>query len=389
MAEPLVILHSESSTGWGGQENRTLDESIGLRSLGARVIVLCQPGSRLGERAAEQAVEARSVPMRNNLDWQAVRSILRVIREEDVNIVNTHSGRDSLLAGIAGRLSGRRPIIVRTRHLALPITSKITYGLLPHKVVTVSGYVRSALVERGIAPERIVAIPTGVDVRGRFDPDAEAGRLKQELGLPADVPLVGTVAILRFKKGHHVLIEAIPQILRAVPDAVFVFAGDGPQHENIAHAIRDRGLEGTVRLLGLRRDIPNVLKSIDVFVLPTLEEALGTSFLEAMAMGKPVVGTRVGGVVEVIREGVSGFLVKPNDPAHLAEATIRILREPEQAKTMGMEGRKIVEAEFTVERMCQRMHDLYRSMLAQHPRPRAPASANFGDRVRGESETPR
>jgi|GEM_PF-1234789 glycosyltransferase involved in cell wall biosynthesis len=278
MADPLVILHTESSTGWGGQENRTLDESIGLRSLGARVIVPCQPGSRLGERAAEQAVAVRSIPMRNNLDWQAVRSILRVIREEDVNIVNTHSGRDSLLAGIASRLSRRRPIIVRTRHPALPITSRITYGLLPHKVVTVSGYVRSALAERGIAPERIVAIPTGLDVRGRFDPDAEAGRLKQELGLPADVPLVGTVAILRFKKGHHVLLEAIPHILRAVPNAVFVFAGDGPQHQNIANAIRDRGLEGAVRLLGLRRDILNVLKSIDVFVLPTLEEeALGTS----------------------------------------------------------------------------------------------------------------
>ena len=371
MAEPLVILHSESSTGWGGQESRTLDESIGLRSLGARVIVLCQPGSRLGERAAGQAVEVRSVPMRTNLDWQAVRSILRLIRNEDVNIVNTHSGRDSLLAGIAGRLSRRGPIIVRTRHLALPITSKITYGVLPHKVVTVSGYVRSALVERGIPPERIVAIPTGVDVRGRFDPDAEAGRLKQELGLRADVPLVGTVAILRFKKGHHVLIEAIPQILRAVPDAVFVFAGDGPQSQNIAHAIRDRGLESSVHLLGLRRDIPNVLKSIDAFVLPTLEEALGTSFLEAMAMGKPVVGTRVGGVPEVIREGVNGFLVKPNDPADLAGATIRLLEDPERARLMGLEGRKIVEAEFTVQGMCQRMHDLYRSMLAQSQRPRA------------------
>ncbi len=89
MADPLVILHTESSTGWGGQENRTLDESIGLRSLGARVIVLCQPGSRLGERAAEPAVAVRSIPMRNNLDWQAVRSILRVIREEDVN-THTH-----------------------------------------------------------------------------------------------------------------------------------------------------------------------------------------------------------------------------------------------------------------------------------------------------------
>jgi glycosyltransferase involved in cell wall biosynthesis len=371
MAEPFTVLHTESSTAWGGQENRILHESIGLRSLGARVIILGQPGCCLAARAAEKGIEVRTVPMRNDYDWPAVRFILRLIRHDQIDVINTHSGRDSLLAGIAGRLSSRKPIIVRTRHLALPITSKVSYDRLPHTVVTVSGHVRHCLLERGIPPERIVAIPTGVDSLDEFDPDAEGGLLKEELGLPSDVPLVGTIAILKSKKGYHVLVEAIPSILRAVPLAVFVFVGNGPQYHNVARILRDRGLESKVRLLGLRRDIRNILKSIDVFVLPTLEEALGTSFLEAMAMEKPVIGTRVGGVPEVIRDGVNGLLVKPNDPEDLAAATIRMLRDRDKARLMGLEGRKIVESEFTAQRMCQGMYDLYRSMLAKRDQPGA------------------
>jgi glycosyltransferase involved in cell wall biosynthesis len=365
MAEPLVVLHTESSTGWGGQESRTLDESVGLRALGARVLILCQFGSRLGERAAERGIDVRHAPMRSGLDWPAVRFILRLIRDEGVRVVNTHSGQDSLLAGIAGRLSRRRPVVVRTRHLALPITSKMSYGLLPHRVVTVSSHVRCRLVERGIPAERIVAIPTGVDPGGRFDPSGVTGSLKEELGLRPDIPLVGTVAILRFKKGHQVLIEAVPRILQSVPETVFVCAGDGPQRDNLTRSLRERGLTDRVHLLGLRGDIPNVLKSIDVFVLPTLEEALGTSFLEAMAMGKPVIGTWVGGVPEVVRHGVNGLLVAPNDPEGLAEATARLLQDPARGRAMGSEGRRMVESEFTVQRMCQRMHDLYRSLLGQ------------------------
>jgi glycosyltransferase involved in cell wall biosynthesis len=255
--------------------------------------------------------------------------------------------------------------------LALPFTSKITYALLPHRVVTVSAYVGQCLVGWGIPPGRVVAIPTGVDTVEEFNPDTEAGQLRQELGLHPDVPLVGTVAILKSKKGYHVLVEAVPLILHAVPEAVFVFVGDGPQYHKVARIIRDRGLEGKVHLLGLRRDIPNVLKSIDVFVLPTLEEALGTSFLEAMAMGKPVIGTRVGGVPEVVRDGVNGFLIKPNDPGELAAATIRILQDRDKARLMGVEGRKIVESEFSLQRMCQGMYDLYQSMLAKRHRPGA------------------
>ena len=300
--------------------------------------------------------------MKKSYDILAINYILKLIKKKGIDIISTHSGRDSLLAGIAGRLSRKRPFIVRTRHLALPITSKFTYNLLAHKVVTVSEYVKQYLIEKGIASDKVTAIPTGIDT-DKFNPEKVNDSLRQELGLQKDVPVIGTIAILRKKKGHRIILDAMPLVLKEIPDAAFVFAGDGPQRDNILTKIKASGLSEKVFMLGLRKDIPEILKSIDVFALPTLQEALGTSFIEAMAMGKPVIGADVGGVGEVIKNGVNGYLVEPDNPHALAEAIIKILKDKETARLMGMEGRKIVEKDYTVEKMCERMYALYSSLL--------------------------
>lgn len=361
----LTILHTESSLGWGGQENRTLYECMGLKRLGARPLVLCKPASKLRARAIEAGIEVFCHNMRSNLDISALRHIMRIVKAESVDCICTHSGDDSLLGAVAGRLSSRRPAVVRTRHLALPITSKITYSRLPHKVVTVSEFVRNYLVhDKGIDASRVVCIPTGVDMQ-RFDPDSTKETFRAELGLAADAVVVGVVAILRRKKGHHVLLQAIPAILAKVPGAVFVFAGNGPQKDNIEGQIKELGIGKNVRLLGLRPDIPAVLKGLDLFVLPTLQEALGTSILEASAMNKPVVASAVGGVPEVVREGITGALVPPEDPAALAAAIIRLLRDRTQLCRMGQAGRRMVEEGYTTGQMAERMFNLYNELAAR------------------------
>jgi len=360
---PLTVLHTESSKGWGGQENRILKESLGLKKMGARVIIACQPGSVLAERGTEAGIEVKKIEMKSSISIFAVAALLKIIRNENINIVCTHSGKDSMLGAIAGRLSNMKPVIVRTRHLALPITSKITYSLLPHKVVTVSEHVRRYLVEeKGIPAHKVVSIPTGIDI-DRFNPDVVKAVLREELGIAADARIVGTVAILRRKKGHHILLDAIPIVLREFPKTVFLFAGDGPQRKNIEDKILELGIGNNVKLLGLRNDIPEILKTMAIFALPTLQEALGTSFLEAMAMGKPVVGTKAGGVPEVVKDGINGYLVEPGNPSVLAKAIIELLRDKEKARMMGIEGEKIVRQNYTVEKMCENMYAFYFSML--------------------------
>ena len=359
----FTILHTESSKGWGGQENRTLKESIGLKKMGARVIIACQPDSKLAKVGAENGIEIRTVRMESSISPSAIFSLLKIIKQENVNIVCTHSGKDSMLGAIAGRLSSKKPKIVRTRHLALSITSKITYSIFPHKVVTVSEYVGKYLIEeKGIAAGKVFSIPTGVDLEV-FNPDVVKAVSREELGISPDAVIVGTIAILRRKKGHHTLLDAIPSVLKEFPDTVFLFVGDGPQKENIEKKISEFGIAENVKLLGLRKDIPEILKTTDLFVLPTLQEALGTSFLEAMAMKKPVIGTNVGGVPEVVNNGIAGLLVEPEKPVVLAEAVIALLKDKEKMRRMGEEGRRIVEKKYSVDVMAKRLYEFYSSLL--------------------------
>ena len=360
----MRVLHSESSRGWGGQENRTLQECLQLRARGVELMLVCPPDSGLSRRAHEQGFAVAEVAMPRSLDPLVVFRIAAVMRRFRPDVVNTHSGRDTILAGLAARLVRPRPLVVRTRHLILPITSRATYSWLPDHVVTVSVAVRENLITAGVPPQRITAITTGVDCR-RFDPAIVAPGLRKELNLADDAFVVGMVAILRMKKGHQDLLDAAVDVVKAIPQAIFVIAGDGPQRENTERGIAERGLQAHVRLLGLRRDIPEVLRSLDLFVLPTHEEAFGTSYLEAQAMGLPVIATRVGGVPEAVHEGVTGLLVPAKDPQALAAAIIELGRDPLRRHAMSAAGRPWVQAEHTTERMAERMIALYEALLRE------------------------
>ncbi|MCK9284820.1 MAG: glycosyltransferase family 4 protein [Rhodocyclaceae bacterium] len=366
MTGPLRVLHTESSTGWGGQENRTLNEMRAMRELGHEMLVACQPGARLGERAAEAGFEAVHVPMRGALDLPAILALRRLMRQRRIDVVNTHSGRDTQLAGMAAKslavFGAARPRIVRTRHLALPISSRFGYVTLPDHVVTVSRFVGDYLVSAGVPAERITAVPTGIDLAPYRD--APPGTLRAELGLPADAQLVGTVAILRRKKGHAELLEAVPEVLSQFPDCHFVFAGDGPQLSNLQVRIAELGLGNRVHLLGLRRDVINVLRSLDLFVLPTHQEALGTAFIEAAAAGVPAIGTRVDGVPEAIADGETGVLVPVGVSPAIAHAITSLLAAPTRRLAMSEAGRARVAAGYSREVMAARMAELYRRLLA-------------------------
>jgi glycosyltransferase involved in cell wall biosynthesis len=362
---PLTVLHTESSLGWGGQENRILNEMQGLRDLGHQALVACQPGARLVQRAREVGFTAYEVPMRNALDLPGILRLRRLMQECGAQVVNTHSGRDTQVAGFAARSLGlgrKRPRIVRTRHLALPITSRLGYATLPDHVVAVSRFVADYLVSAGVPQQQVSAVPSGVDL-SRYVADPGAAGLRAELGIPADSLLVGTVAILRRKKGHAELLEAVPQVLARFPNAHFVFAGDGAQKENLETRIAELGLGGHVHLLGLRRDVVNVLHSLDLFVLPTHQEALGTAFMEAGAMGLPTVATRVDGVPEVVADGVTGLLVPVNDSPAIARAIIELLADPARRQAMGTAARMRIQERYSREVMVAGMVDLYRRLL--------------------------
>lgn len=358
----MRILHTESSTGWGGQENRTMNELISMRERGHEMAVLSRPGARIIDRAKEAGFQTFAVNMRGAVDFPAIFKLRRVMNTFRPDVVNTHSGRDTQLAGMAARSLIGRPLIVRTRHLALPITSKFSYSILPDHVVTVSKYVENYLIAAGVPGKQVSTIPTGVDF-SRYDRSTVQGNLREELGLPADSLLIGTVAILRAKKGHAEILDAAPEVLKRFPNAHFVFAGDGPQTENLKTRIAANGLSGHVHMLGLRRDVTNVLASLDVFVLPTHQEALGTAFIEAAAMGVPAVGSNVDGVPEVVLDGQTGLLVPAQDGKALIEPICRLLGDSIFRQSMGTNATEFVHRKFSREVMAQGMERLYQRLL--------------------------
>lgn len=358
----MRILHTESSKGWGGQENRTMNELVSMRQRGHVLAVASRPGARILERAKELDFETFTVDMRGVIDFPAVFALRNVIKRFKADFVNTHSGRDTQLAGMAARTMLKRPRIVRTRHLAMPITSRFTYCVLPDHVVTVSKYVENYLVEAGVPRAGITSIPTGVDF-SRYDRSTVPGNLREELDLPADALLIGTVAILRAKKGHAEILDAAPEVLRRFPAAHFIFAGDGAQTANLQARIAADGLEGRVHLLGLRRDVTNVLASLDIFLLPTHQEALGTAFIEAGAMGLPAVASRVDGVPEVIIDGQTGLLVPARDGKALVEPICRLLGDQVLRQEMGARASEFVRQKFAREIMAEGMERLYQRLL--------------------------
>ncbi|WP_050455513.1 glycosyltransferase family 4 protein [Candidatus Burkholderia verschuerenii] len=354
----MKILHSESSKGWGGQEIRTLKEMVALRECGHTVELLCPSDARLGIRCAELGFAVHHARMRGGGDMRSMVRVKALLQRRKFDVVNTHSGHDSLVAGSAARLAGT-PLIVRTRHLALPISSLATYTWIPHRVIAVSHYVRRYLISAGVDEQRVQTIYDGI-------PKPELlsnSTLRAELGLGADATVACMVAIMRDEKGHEDLIAAAQPLFDAYPNLHVVMAGNGPAFDRIKGIVRSLGLEQRIHMLGFRTDVPNIFRGSDMFVLPTHQEALGQAFIEAMAAGLPVIGTRVDGVPELIQDGVNGLLVPARDPLALRAALKRMIDDPELRQRLREESLRITERGFTIGDMAYETSLFYRRAL--------------------------
>ena len=212
----------------------------------------------------------------------------------------------------------------------------------------------------------MITLYNGIDL-DRFASVATATRLngRQALGIPPDAPLLITVAVLRQPKGIQYLIEALPFILKVVPEARYLVVGSGDHEGALKELVKTLGLTDRVIFSGARSDIPDLLATSDLFVLPTLGEALPTVLAEAMAAQKPIIASNVGGVLEMVEHGRNGLLTPPADPARLVEACLQLLQNPAQAQAMAHAGRQIVEQRFDIRKQAKCLSDLYQETLTK------------------------
>ncbi len=357
---PLRILHSEAATTFGGQEHRILKEMIAMRDRGHHMEAVCQPGSMLAGRLRAAGFTVHPHPMDGVANYvRALLGLRRMLARGRFDVLNTHSRRDTVIAAAAGRLA-RVPLIVRTRHLARPVGSRWTYTGLPHKVVAVSEHVAGLLRARGVRSGDVRTVPDGIDPVSR----PAHSTLRAELGIAPHALVVGCVAHLRPQKGQALLVAAMARLPHV--DAHLVLAGAGSQQAALRARACALGCGGRVHFLGHRADISNVLAGCDIFALPTASEALGTAFIEASAHGLPVVGTRVGGVPEVVAHGQTGLLVPPGDVAALAAALGRLAADPPLRLAMGRAGEARIrgDARFSSAGMAAGMEAAYLAWLA-------------------------
>lgn len=286
-----------------------------------------------------------------------------------VEVVNTHSSSDGWLAGLAARLAGR-PILIRSRHIEVDYPHRFWSGLafrsLPRHVITTSQRIADRLVnELGVPRERVNCIPTGVNLQ-RFDP-ATQGTLRKELGLADNVALVGMISVLRSWKGHATLLEAAAKLLADGKHKIhFVIAGEGPMRVVLPDQIAQAGLKDHVTLPGHRADVPEMLASLDVLVLPSYaHEGIPQIILQAQAMARPVVATTIGGIPEVVEDGVTGLLVEPRDADALAANIAAILDDPALAKRLSQAGRAQIESKYSLDAMGEKLLELYAGMGTQ------------------------
>jgi glycosyltransferase involved in cell wall biosynthesis len=361
MAPGSVVLHTESSRGFGGQEIRIIAESRWLIAHGWRATILGQPGSRLVSEAARANVPTLAVRMRGAWDVLAMRALRRHLRAYDVALVHTHSSVDAWVAGLAARSLGLP--LVRSRHVSIPIPRRraLVYRLAD-RVIT-SGEAVAAIVRgAGVPAERVVAIGPGLDTT-RFHPNVSGARVRAELGLHG--PAVGLVANIRGSKGHAYFLEAARSVVAQRPDARFLIVGDGIGFDDVRRRVKEMGLEPHVMMTGFRRDVPEVMAALDVLVLPSVKsEAVSQVIPQALAVGTPVVGTTVGGTPELVRDGETGRLVPPADAAALADAILDLLADPERARTLAQRGQALVLAEHSIDATMARTLAAYEAARA-------------------------
>ncbi|MEO5966579.1 MAG: glycosyltransferase family 4 protein [Candidatus Limnocylindrales bacterium] len=298
------------------------------------------------------------------------------------DVVHNHMYRAEVVgtkAAIAlGEAGHRRPWVISTIHSSRvrseddqAAVRRLTPSM--NHLIVVSDSIDHKVVEEGRTQAPRSLIYNGVDL-DRYDHQEPCCTLRDEYGMEPGSPIVGVVGRLELEKGHPTLLEAWPHVLREVPAAYLVVVGEGSRLDALHDIARQMKILHRVVFTGRRDDIPAVTAAFDVAVLPSYREAQGLTILEAMALSRPVVASRVGGIPEMITDGVTGLLVLPHDPPALARAIVRLLQDHQLADTLGRAGHDLVHDRFCVQLMVKAVEDLY-DEGARAVRPREVASA--------------
>lgn len=368
----MKVLHLIKSLGLGGAENLLVEIARSRKDCSVEYeYAYCLRGrDHLAKPIRELGSQVHCLGSSGRLgvvtSWRAVA---RLAKDRDIDLIHAHLP----LSGVAARAAGRmaRLPVVYTEHNMQERYHSITRALnaltwpLLSQVIAVSSEVKDSIIRAGLSQVPIGVIHNGVPVSRLRQECRARKRIRSELGIPAEAPLVGQVAVFRVQKRLDLWIEAASVISKRVPDAHFILVGDGPERRNVEACIaRTKRIDPRrFHLPGLQSEASQFLSAMDVLLISSDFEGLPLVLLEAMAMDTPVVSTDVGGISEALTHESNGILVPRGDIEKMATAVVRVLSNPAKAEQYASNARQTVEEAFSAERMLSRVEDIYSKVL--------------------------
>ena len=379
----IRILHIHTLPIVSGSGINTFLSMQGMDKTLYEVDLACAPGGRLIPLVEENHMEVRTFknmvqPFRPFKDTLALLDLTAFLRKNPYHIVHTHNSKAGFLGRLAAKLVGV-PVIVHTVHgFAFhdeePLWRQMLFRNLERlasrwsdRMIFISQpLIDWALKDHIVGEDKITKIYSGIQL-DKFHPvkSEEKDQIRSKWSLQKEEAVVGIVSKLWEGKGHTVLIEAFKLLKEKIKDAKLVIVGEGYLYDELFRRVGNNGLRDSVLFTGFQMDVSEIIATFDVAVLPSFFEGMGRVILEAMAMEKPIVASRVGGIPDLIDQGINGLLVRPGDARELADALERVLSDNGLAKKLGKEGRKKIKDQFSADVMVRSIEKLYRELLAR------------------------
>jgi glycosyltransferase involved in cell wall biosynthesis len=372
----MKILHAETGRHLYGGALQVALLVNGLEARGCGNLLLCPEGSAVG-----LAVQGRSrvvAPrLAGELDPRLPLRLMHAVRLFQPHLIHTHSRRGAdYWGGIVAALTGTPAVVSRRVDNPEPVLLARAKYRCYDRVISISQRIRELLLAAGMPAEKVVCVHSGIDTE-RYGRSCDRQWFLREFGLEESQRVLAAIAQFIPRKGHRVLVEALPEVVREFPDLRVLLFGRGPLEGELKQLCHRYGLLPHVRFTGFRTDLERILPCLDLVVHPAVMEGLGLSLLEAAAARIPIVAASAGGVPEIVQDGVTGLLVPPADPKRLAAAIVRLLRQRETARALGNAGRDLVCRNFSVAKMVEGNLQVYRDVLAARWGRGAPESCRW------------
>lgn len=360
----MSLFQIDAGREWRGGQRQSFFLARELKKAGYPFTFVVQPDSPLHRKAAEEGLPVLPLRMKSEMDLIAVFRLSRAMRDRGCLLAHFHDARAAAIGGWAANRA-KVPIRVISRRVDFPLKrnpfSRSKYTKNVDVIIAISEGVKDVLIKGGISPLVIEVIPSGIDF-SPFEAVKSRDFLRREFRFEREDFLVGIVAALEDHKGHTYLIEAARTIKLRAPKVKIIVVGKGSLEMELDQQARELRVEDLVFFLGFREDIPRILASLDLFVLSSHLEGLGTSIMDAMASKLPVVATEVGGIPEVVAHNETGLLVPPRNPGALAEAILRLYHDKSLAARLGKRGYEVVHEKFSAEAMARRVIAIYENI---------------------------